>query len=719
MVNVRVIALLLLFVAACTSQTVNTPSTYPRLQQLESPPPMAATHEFQAEYHGRTYSDPYHWLRDDGYPVIDDEPVLEYLKAENAYYQAFLQPNQKLVNRLLDEFKGRTDESEQSVPWQKSGFEYSWVYKPGADYKTFSRTNLATGKLTVFLDVDELAQGFDFFDLGDWAISPDNRYLAYTVNTDGSERYHLVVQDLNTGKTLSDKVTDIDDSIAFTADSKAVIYGKLDEDRWFVNSIRVHRLGKQQSTDLVLAEEHDPQFFLAFDVTSSEQYLLINSRQQELNEVRVVPMNDLSATPVIMAPREDGIYYDVDHANGYFYIRANDTSVDFRLAKAPENTPQHHYWQAIISGADNLYLHGMKAFKNHLVVLLRENGYERVKLLPYSGDAQTIDFPEEVFTAELSYEQAFDQDFIRLNYQSMITPPTVYDYDINQGRLLAQKVKQIPAGYDKSHFETVRLMADARDGVKVPVTLVYKKGFRKDGTQPLFLYGYGAYGYTIPPEFSTERLSLLDRGFAYAIAHIRGGDMMGYQWFLDGKLKKRTNTFNDFVDVAKYLVKENYVAAGNISIQGESAGGELMGVVVTQAPDLWRSVVLGVPFVDVVNTMLDASLPLTPPEWEEWGNPIKSAEDYDLLLSYSPYDNIEAREYPPMLVTGGLNDPRVTYWEPAKFTAKMRAKKTDNNLLLLRTNMGAGHNDTSGRYGQLQDRAEEYAFTLLAHGITE
>jgi oligopeptidase B len=332
---------------------------------------------------------------------------------------------------------------------------------------------------------------------------------------------------------------------------------------------------------------------------------------------------------------------------------------------------------------------------------------------------KTIEFPESVFSTSISINPEFNQQHLRLAYESMITPETVYDYDIEAESLTTRKVQKIPSGYDKSQYETERLMIPARDGALIPVSLVYKKGFKKDGSHPMWLYGYGAYAATISPTFSVQRLSALDRGFSYAIAHVRGGSMLGYQWYLDGKLDKRTNTFNDFVDVARGLVERNYVAAGNISASGRSAGGELMGAVVLQAPELWRSVNLGVPFVDVLNTMLDASLPLTPPEWKEWGNPITSADDYALIKSYSPYDNIEARDYPPMFVSGGLNDPRVTYWEPAKWTAKMRDLKTDDNLLVMRINMGAGHFSNSGRYGRLKDYAEEYAFMFLAHGISE
>jgi oligopeptidase B len=447
------------------------------------------------------------------------------------------------------------------------------------------------------------------------------------------------------------------------------------------------------------------------------------SSQGEVQESHILPA-DFSGKPVKLVDRNEGFTQSIDHAHGEFYILANDTHKNFRLAVVSDENPSKENWKTIIEGSDESYLLGLQTFKDFFVIKSRDLGLEKIHVLPYekqngSLKGHEVSFPEPLFTADLSVNPEFDQSFIRLSYESMITPSTVFDYDLTKRDLVTRKIKKIPSGYNKSQYETKRIMAPARDGVMVPVSLVYKKGFKQDGSQPMWLYGYGAYAATIEPSFSTGRLSALDRGFIYAIAHVRGGSMMSYQWYLDGKLKKRPNTFNDFVDVARHLVDEKYVSAGNISISGRSAGGELMGAAVIQAPELWRSVNLGVPFVDVLNTMLDATLPLTPPEWKEWGNPIESEDDYDLIASYSPYDNIIKRGYPPMFVSGGINDPRVTYWEPAKWTARMRELKTDKNLLVMRINMGAGHFSNSGRYGRLKDYAEEYAFMFLAHGISE
>jgi oligopeptidase B len=482
-------------------------------------------------------------------------------------------------------------------------------------------------------------------------------------------------------------------------------------------SVNVHKLGTQQNQDRVLVSEVDETFFLDFDLSSSKQYLILTTGDSDRTEVSVVSMADLSQAPKMLNTRDQNFKLDVDHGNGYFYMLTNDTHVNFRIAKSKEDQVHYDQWQTVFVGSNTRYFKDLQVFKDFVVIGQSVQGLESISILPNQGASHEILLPEKVASVSLGANPEFLQKHVRIRYESMITPDSVYDYDVSSKTLNLRKIKIIPSGYEKSLYTTERIMAEARDGAKIPISIVYKKGFKKDGSQPLYLYAYGAYAMGLEPNFSITRLSLLDRGFVYAFAHVRGGDEMGYQWYLDGKLDKRTNTFNDFVDVAHHLIDQGYVAKGNISIEGGSAGGELMGAVVNQAPKLWRSVNLAVPFVDVLNTMLDATLPLTPPEWTQWGNPLMSKQTFEYIQSYSPYDNIQAKEYPPMLVTGGLNDPRVTYWEPAKWTAKMRATKTDNNLLVMRINMGAGHFSNTGRYGRLKDSAEEYAFTLIAHGI--
>ena len=701
----------------CSSEKKS--ESFVRLPQLEAKAPQAMAKTYQVEYHGLTLTDDYHWLRDQGYPDVNDKPVLDYLKAENDYYAKFLAPHKTLVDTLFEEFKGRVDEADTAVPWQKNGYEYRWYFQAGKEYRIWVRRKLGSDDEHVFIDENQLAEGHEYFSLGDWDISPDNSHLAYSVDTDGSERSIIKIKNLNTNNYLQDELTDAAGSVLFSQDNKGLIYSQLEGDKWRTISVNLHVIGDKQPQDTVLLSENDESFFLDFYLTSSADYLVIQTGNSITNEVSVIAMADLNQTPQQLNKREQNFLLQVDHGNEYFYLLANDTHTNFRLAKVQDSHPIYSNWQDVIGGSDVRYVKGIQAFKDYLVVEQSVQGIESISILPNQQLSYEIPLPEKVASVSLGSNPEFNQKHLRIRYQSMITPDSVYDFDLATRALNVRKIRAIPSGYDKSQYQTERIMADARDGTKVPVTIVYKKGFKKDATQPLYLYAYGAYGSGLEPDFSANRLSLLDRGFAYAYAHVRGGDEMGYQWYLDGKLDKRTNTFNDFIDVAKHLIDEGYVTQGNISIEGGSAGGELMGAVVNQAPQLWRSVNLAVPFVDVLNTMLDASLPLTPPEWSEWGNPLTSKETFEFIQSYSPYDNIQGKEYPPMLVTGGLNDPRVTYWEPAKWTAKMRATKIDNNLLVMRINMGAGHFSNTGRYGRLKDTAEEYAFALIAHGIVQ
>ena len=714
----RLTLLSLLGLSACSTMKIKTMPEFERLKQLSIDSPVAAKVPFSAEYHGRLLSDHFHWLKDQGYPEVNDQPVLDYLTAENQYHQEFLKPHQTLVDTIFEEFKGRTDEQETSVPYIQNGYEYRWYYRPGEEYRTRSRKNLSSGEEQIFLDETELAAEHDYFVLGGWDISPDNRYLAYSFDTAGDERYQIKIKDLINDEYLPDVINDSSGEVMFNADSSQLVYSLLEQDKWLAKNVKAHKLGAPQAEDRILYFEPDDGFSIGFAKTSSKEYILIYTSQGEVQETYAIAA-DLSGEPALIVSREFGFTQSLDHAHGEFYILANDTHKNFRLAKVSDQNPDYQNWQTLLEGSDDVYRLDLKTFDGFIALKTRDNGLEKIYLRGYDDNQSEVTFPETVFAASIGINPEFKQSHLRVNYESMITPETVFDYDLDSRELITRKVQKIPSGYNKSDYATERLMITARDGAQVPVTLTFKEGFKRDGSQPLWLYGYGAYSATITPNFSTARLSALDRGFVYAIAHVRGGSMMGYQWYLDGKLKKRTNTFNDFVDVARGLVEANYTSAGNISISGRSAGGELMGAVTIQAPELWRSVNLGVPFVDVLNTMLDANLPLTPPEWKEWGNPIESVQDYDLIQSYSPYDNIDSREYPPMFVSGGLNDPRVTYWEPAKWTARMREMKTDDNLLVMRINMGAGHFSNSGRYGRLRDYAEEYAFMFLAHDIKE
>ncbi|MEM0912078.1 MAG: S9 family peptidase [Pseudomonadota bacterium] len=682
-------------------------------------PPSAKKVPHTFTHHGITTEDQWSWLRDLSYPETDDEDVLSYLNNENDYFNQWLAPYTDFKNTLFEEMKGRMDENETSVPVISNGFEYKWEYLDGQEYRTHLRRPVDSDEaFQVFLDQPALAEGHDYFDLRTYAISPDNQFMAYSVNTDGSERYAITVVNLTTGETLPDTITDTSGSLVFI-EGNTLIYGKLQADRWWVEAIHAHTLGTPTEDDKVLLTESDTGFFMGFGKTSDNAYLIIGSSQQDVSEYYAIPQSDITAPPKLIASRDLAFEYQVDHAHGKFWIIANDLHVNFRIVSVDSENPSYDNWQTEVAGSDETYIKSLKTFDNFMAIKRSVSGLDQLVLRDYEGQETEIAFPESVYTASFFSNPEFSQPHIRLNYESMITPDTVFDYQLADATLVERKVKSIPSGYDKTQYQTKRIMVDARDGAKVPVTLMYQAGTELDGSNPLHLYAYGAYGFGLSPSFSANRLSLVDRGVVYAIAHVRGGDEMGYQWYLDGKLEKRNNTFNDFVDAARALIDQGYTSPGNISISGRSAGGKLMGAVVIQAPELWSSVILGVPFVDVLNTMLDASLPLTPPEWKEWGNPIEDKPAFELIKSYSPYDNINEREYPPMLVTGGLNDPRVTYWEPAKWTAKMRDLKTDENLLVMRMNMGAGHFSNSGRYGRQLDNAEEMVFTLISHGIAE
>ncbi len=675
---------------------------------LKAPIAKRVPHSFTQ--HGVTIEDPYAWLRDPGYPNVTDADVLGYLNAENAYFEEQMKPHQALIDTIFAEMKGRIKDDDSSVPQKDGDYVYWSAFDAGAQYPKWFRRPVSGGADVVILDEPEMAKDLDYFRLGGHAVSPDGRLLAYAVDTNGSERYVLKVRDLNTGADLSDVIENWRYGLVWAADCKSFVYTDADEN-WRSKTVWHHKLGDPQSADRIVYHENEIEFGVSVGLTQSRAYAAISSGDSDSSEVRILPTSDFTAEPVLVSPRKPNRLYDVDERNGTLYIRTNDTHVNFRIVTAPVSSPGT--WTELIAGNEHHYILSLTSFQNLLVVEERVDGLSQIRLRDYDSGADSyISFNEASYVAGLGNNPEYKVDRLRLSYQSMVTPSTVYDYHLADARLETLKVREIPSGYDASQYVTERLMAPARDGVMVPVSIVYRKDFKKDGSGFLHVYAYGAYGFAYPPNFSTNRLSLLDRGFACAIAHIRGGDDLGFGWYLDGKLEKRTNTFNDFVDVAKGLVDHGFSKPGRIAIQGGSAGGELMGVVANTDPALWGAVVADVPFVDVLATMLDASLPLTPGEWPEWGNPVTDPKAFELLRSYSPYDNVEAKAYPPMLITGGLNDPRVTYWEPAKWAARLRERKTDDNLLLLKINMGAGHGGKSGRWESLREVAEAYAFML-------
>jgi oligopeptidase B len=708
------IAALLLLGAPAAAQTQS--ETMTAETSLPSPP-VAAQRPHSYERHGVRIEDPYHWLKDDSYPTVDDPDVLAYLRAENAYYEAAMAPHRPLIDTLVAEMRGRIQEDDSSVPVRDGDFLYWWAFSAGAQYRTWYRRPAAGGAPQVVFDETAEAAGKQYFRLGAMEVSPDGRYAATLVDDSGSERFKLRIRDIAAGRDI-ETVSEVGiGSPVWTADSRAIVFTEVNEN-WRSYRARLHRLGQPAANDRTLYEETQN---IAFTVdvgrTQDRHYILISTGENSSNEVRFVPADNPEAPPVLIAARRPLIQYSVDSSHGKLWILTNDDHVNFRIAEADPAHPGD--WHTIIAGSDAVYLRGIAAFRDHLAITERVGGLDQIRLRTYDGGERHIPFGEPAYTVSLGANPEYAPAAYRLSYSSMVTPPTVYDYHPAENRLETRKVQPIPSGYDPSRYVTERIMVPSRDGHRIPVSIVYRRGFERNGRGRLFLYAYGAYGYATAPAFNTNRLSMLDRGYAFAIAHIRGGDEMGYNWYLNGTRTHRTNTFNDFVDVARGLIAQHYTRAGRIAIQGRSAGGELMGAVVNQAPELWGAVVADVPFVDVVNTMLDESLPLTPGEWNEWGNPITDPAAFHYMLSYSPYDNVRRQAYPPMLISGGLNDPRVTYWEPAKWAARLRAMRTDHNLELLKINMGAGHGGRTGRWTALEETAEEYAFILTQMGAEE
>ncbi|HEX5238902.1 MAG TPA: S9 family peptidase [Sphingomicrobium sp.] len=671
-------------------------------------PPKAEQRPHIYERHGVTVEDPWHWIRDSKYPTVDDPDVLAYLRAENDYFEGWKSRHEGLIDQLFEEMKGRIKEDDSSAPIRDGHFLYWWAFRPGAQYRSWYRKPVRGGAEEIIFDEPAEAEGREYFRLGALEVSPDGKLLATLGDYDGSERFELRIRDLATGKDI-ETVTKVGiGQPVWSSDSAGIVFTEVN-DNWRSYRARYHRLG--DPADVTLYEETEELgFSVGIGRSHDRTLVLISTGDNTTTEVRFTPADDPSQPLTLISPRKQGREYHVDSAHEKLWIHTNDSHVNFRLAEADVANPEE--WRTIIEGSDRIYLTGVTSYRDHLAISSRVDGLDQLLLRTYAGEESRIPFQEASYSAFFMGNPEYAPESYRIGYSSMVTPMTTYDYHADSGELVVRKVQEVPSGYDASQYATERLTIEARDGARVPVSIVYRRGFEKNGEGKLFLYAYGAYGHAIPPIFNSNRISLTDRGWACAIAHIRGGDDLGYRWFLDGKLTKRTNTFNDFVDVAKGLITAEFTRAGKIAINGGSAGGELMGAVVNSDPELWGAVVADVPFVDVLNTMLDDSLPLTPGEWPEWGNPITDAEAFHYIRSYSPYDQVKPQDYPPMLITGGLTDPRVTYWEPAKWAAKLRATKTDDNLLLLKINMGAGHGGKSGRWDKLHEVAETYAFML-------
>jgi oligopeptidase B len=674
-------------------------------------PPIAPIAPRVETLHGESRIDEYHWLRN-----RQDPRVLEYLDAENRYADAIMRDTEGLQEQLYQEMRGRIKETDLSVPERLDDWYYYSRTKAGGQYPIYCRHRRPGGPEEVLLDQNPMAEGLGYFRLGAFEVSPDHRLLAYSVDTTGSETFTLYVKDLATGELLSERIAGTSPSVAWANDSRTLFYIQLDHARRPCRLYR-HVVGSDLLADMLVHFEPDESFFLDISRTRSRDYLILDLASHSTSEVRFLsadwPEEDLR----VVEPRRPGIEYQVSHHRDRFVITTNDEAPNFRVMTAPVADPSRANWSPLLPYQESVKIDHVDAFKDHLVVHQRESGLRHIRILDLAvGTEHLVAFPEPVYTVRPHENPEFATSVFRFSYTSLVTPSSVIDYDMSTRAWTVRKQTEVRGGYDPSQYRSERLFATAPDGARVPVSLVYRLPLEPEGVrrpQPLLLQAYGAYGVSFDPGFSSNNLSLLDRGFVVAIAHVRGGEEMGRRWYDDGKLLHKRNSFTDFIAAAEHLIAEGYTAADRLAINGGSAGGLLMGAVTNLRPDLFRAVTAEVPFVDVVNTMLDATLPLTVIEYEEWGNPAER-EAYEYIRSYSPYDNVEAKDYPHILVTAGLNDPRVAYWEPAKWTARLRARKTDDNLLLLRTNMGAGHAGASGRYDFLREVAFKFAFMIKA-----
>ncbi|RMF14748.1 MAG: S9 family peptidase [Alphaproteobacteria bacterium] len=687
----------------------------------ELPAPRAPRRPVERCHHGLCEIDDYAWLRDPGYPKVTDPAILAHLEAENAWFAAAMAPMRATIRSLEAEMRSRILDEDEGVPWREGDWLYRWRFEKGCEHRRWYRAPVsAPQEWRLILDEPTLAADAKAFRLAGWAVSPCGRLLAFATDRDGSERFMLEVRDLETGETVDGPIPDtIGTPVWAGANGRTLLYRRLNAE-WRPDRVMVHRPGADPADDEPLHVEDDPGYFVHLALSQSRRFVLVSSASHDTSEVRAYPSDDLALPPRLFAPRREGHEYEVDHLGGRFLLRSNARHPDFDLLETGEDTPEERHWRPLLTGGDGRYVIGFVPFERAIAVLVRDAGVERLLLCDPDGGIRPVELEEEIGHISFGPNREADQDHVRIAFESLATPPSVIDVDLAAGGRQLRKVQHVP-GFRAEEYETERLMIRGHDGIRIPVSLVRRRtgGGQERRPGPLHLYGYGAYGMGMTPTFSANRMSLLDRGVAFAIAHVRGGDEMGREWYEEGRRFLRRNTFHDFIHAALGLIERGETRAGAISISGGSAGGTLMGVAANWRPDLWAGVVAHVPFVDVLNTMLDESLPLTPIEWPEWGDPLRSKDAYRYIRSYSPYENVMAQDYPPMMVTAGLNDPRVTYWEPAKWVARLRERRSDPGPVILKTEMGAGHAGRSGRYAHLEEVAEEYAFILACHGLID
>jgi oligopeptidase B len=689
-------------------------------------PPVAPRRPAPFTRHGVTVADDYAWLKDANWqqvlrdPSLLDADIRAYLEAENRYTESLLLPLGDLQKTLVAEMRGRIKEDDSGVPMPDGPFAYFWKYREGGQHELIGRSPRDGGDFQPILDGDALASASDYFKFGGTRHSPDHRLEAWSADQRGSEYFTLRVRDWTTGRDLPDTLTQTGGRVVWGRDSTFFFYVRLDDNHRPLQVFR-HRLGNAQSDDVLVYEEQDVGWFIHIEESASRRFCIIDGGDHDTSEQRLIDLTQPDAAPRLVAPREKGVRYSVaDRGEELFILTNQGGAIDFRIDTAPLASPGRENWRELIPHRPGVYILDIELYAGHLARLERANALPAIVIRDLaSAEEHFIAFDEAAYSLDMIGGYEFETTSLRFTYSSMTTPAEVCDYDmVTRGRTL-RKRQQIPSGHDPAAYVTTRLSARSHDGALVPVSILHRRDLVRDGTAPLLLYGYGSYGMAMPASFSANRLSLVDRGFVYAIAHIRGGADKGWGWYLDGKREKKTNTFDDFAAAGRALIEERYTSAGRIVGHGGSAGGMLMGAVANRAPDLFAGIVAEVPFVDVLNTMLDDKLPLTPPEWPEWGNPITDEAAFRTILSYSPYDNVARQAYPRILAMAGLTDPRVTYWEPAKWIARLRVTMTSGGPVLLRTNMGAGHGGSSGRFSRLDEVAIAYAFALSAVGLAD
>ncbi|PTW55776.1 oligopeptidase B [Breoghania corrubedonensis] len=708
--------------AGCLLPSMQSVVTSPSMEKTKMPP-RAEKRLSAAVHHGITKSDDYAWLRADNWQEVMRDPGLlaadirSYLEAENAYTDTAMTDTQALQETLFEELRGRIKQDDSSVPAPDGPYAYATRYEEGAQHPMVVRTPREGGEETVLLDANELARDKAYFRLAGVDHSTDHKLVAWSSDEAGSEFFTLRVRDAATGKDLSDEIPETSGGTVWANDGATLFYVWLDANHRPCKVFR-HTVGTSREADVCVYEEKDPGFFVGVGKTQSGKYIAIDIHDHETSECWLIDADEPTGAPKLAAPRKTGEEYDIEHRGDTFYILTNANGApDFKIVTAPADAPGRENWNDLVAHTPGRLILSLTLYENHMVRLERENSLPRIVISRLAdGIEHEIAFGEEAYSLGAGGGYEFDTTLLRFSYSSMTTPTRVYDYDMDTRERTLRKEQEVPSGHNPDDYVTRRVMATADDGEKVPVTLLYGKDTPLNGTAPCLLYGYGSYGISIPASFSTNALSLVDRGFVYAVAHIRGGKDKGFAWYADGRRERKLNTFTDFIAAGEHLAKERFTARGKIIAQGGSAGGMLMGVVANRTPDLFAGIIAEVPFVDVLSTMLDDTLPLTPPEWPEWGNPIADETAYRYIAAYSPIDNVTAQDYPAILAVGGLTDPRVTYWEPAKWVATLRERKTNDNLLLLKTNMDAGHGGASGRFDRLKEVAFNWAFALKIAG---